>query len=71
MEKFLIKEKSDIDKAIQAFGKEYTESIVECVKTLPYILVGHFSDDIEFGAGCDFTSITLSEFEREPIKLYM
>ena len=63
MEKFLIKSPLNIEDAIQFFGEEYRDTICEeFIDEYPSVLIGHYSEDIEFGSGYDFCYVSASDF---------
>lgn len=70
MEKMLIKNHEDEEKAIKFFGRKYSTAIRAKTKILPCVLIGHYSEDIEFGAGYSFTSVTEIEFKNNKCESY-
>jgi hypothetical protein len=63
MEKFLIKSPLNIEDAIIFFGEKNRTEISELFPDeYPCMLIGHYSEDIEFGAGYDFTFVAASDF---------
>ncbi len=63
MEKMLLKEKQDLQKAIEFFGKEHKTDLVKSVNHYPCILIGNYAEDVEFGENYSFTTVVLEEFE--------
>lgn len=70
MEKILLKEKGDLKLAIQAFGHINKRGIEEVVNEYPCILIGHFSEDIEFGNGYSFTTVKPRDFDCKAGDIY-
>jgi hypothetical protein len=70
MEKILLKDKSDIAAAVDFFGTDNRVAIKAAIKSYPCVLIGHYSDDIEFGDGYEFTTVSLDEFKGESGKKY-
>lgn len=62
MDKFLLKNNKDLLEAINFFGKEWEEDIKNEASEYPFILIGFFADDIEFGKIYRFTSIKEEDF---------
>lgn len=69
MEKILLKQKDDVQKAIDYFGKKYGANIQACIRSFPCILIGSYADDIEFGSNYTFTTVVLDDFEQESGKV--
>lgn len=65
MEKILIKNDVDRAKATLFFGKKYEKTILESINNYPVILIGDYSEDIEFGSGYNFTTIYLDDFNKK------
>ena len=62
MEKILVKNNSDLVKAINQFGKEWEEDIKNEISIFPCVLIASFSNDIEFGEVYQFISVTKLDF---------
>ena len=62
MEKILLKNKSDLIKAIDQFGEEWKQDIQNEISIYPCVLIASFSDDIEFGQIYSFSSVTKLDF---------
>jgi len=72
MKKILLNSKDDLKSAIRFFGDKYKHDI-ECIlssQTYPCILIGHYSDDIEFGDGYSFTTIIKDDFNKKSGQVY-
>ena len=65
MEKILLNSKEDLKSAISFFGSAWTKDINDKVKEFPCVLIGKYSEDVEFGDGYDFTAITKGDFDKK------
>jgi len=65
MEKILIKTNDDVKAAISFFGRKYADEIKNEVSKKPCVLIGSYSEDIEFGSGYDFDSVAINDFETQ------
>lgn len=66
MEKILIQNQEHLNIAIEFFGKKYAAEIEKITKTKPCILIGKYSEDIDFGNEYDFSTIVLEDFNKQP-----
>jgi len=66
MEKVLLKDELDLQKAIDFFGKEHKAEITKLIDNYPCILIGNYADDIEFGENYTFTIVVMEDFNRMP-----
>ena len=66
MEKILLNKKGDVTKAVTFFGKKYKDDIKKVIREFPCMLIGMFSDDVEFGAYYNFSTVIKSDFRNEP-----
>jgi len=67
MEKILLNSKEDLKLAISFFGNKYKSEITEEIANSKYpcILIGKYAEDIEFGSGYSFTTITKDDFNKK------
>lgn len=71
MEKMLINNTKDLKKAIDFFGSEWEGEIKAKCSITPCVLIGHYSEDVEYGFGYDFASVSKYDFEGESgVKYY-
>jgi hypothetical protein len=63
MEKVLLKDLSCLKKAIEHFGNEYREEIINSITTYPCVLIGYYCEDIDFGNMYSFTTVTENDFK--------
>lgn len=65
MEKMLLNSINDYKKSVKFFGQKYRNDISHAIKLYPCILIGHYSEDVEFGSGYSFTTVNKGEFEND------
>ena len=64
MEKILLKNRKDLNNAINLFGIEWEKEIIEEIHEFPCILVSFYSNDIEFGETYRFTTVSMNNFDN-------
>lgn len=65
MEAILLEKEEQLKEAINFFGEKNSEEIKEKVLEYPCILIGNFSDDVEFGENYTFCIVTEGSFKKE------
>ena len=70
MEKILLTNKADLEKAISTFGQSYRKEIAQLITHYPCILVGYYSEDVDFGSGYTFTTIYHDDFNGKGGSLF-
>jgi hypothetical protein len=65
MERILLRNDTDLRLAIEFFGTKYKTDIKFAVDKYPCLLIGNYSEDVEFGNGYEFASVYPDEFEQE------
>lgn len=65
MERILLRNDTDLRLAIEFFGDKYKTHIKFAVDKHPCLLIGNYSEDVEFGNGYEFASVYPNEFEEE------
>ena len=65
MESILLQKEDDRKFAIEVFGSKYKSDIKKAINNeYPCFIIGHYSDDIEFGSGYTFKSISIKDFDN-------
>jgi len=70
MEKILVNDTIDLKVAIEFYGAKYEQEIKDVVNDYPCIIIGNYSEDIEFGNGYDFTAIVISDFKNKNAEVF-
>jgi hypothetical protein len=70
MEKIILKDSTDLEFAINVFGKEYESEIKQKLKEYPSILIGNYSEDIEFGNRYVFTIVRGADFNGKTKEIH-
>jgi hypothetical protein len=70
MEKMILNDTLDRNRAISFYGEKYKNEIKEVVSQYPCMLIAFYSEDIEWGNGYSFDIITIEDFQKPNAEVF-